>query len=91
MAIDGNPHCSYDLDFEEVDRLEPPEDTVRSTLEYVESQVFAEDGYEDLLDSVPTEEIRAVDVPPPQVGTLYYEDGRVEDVEVDLPENFFEW
>jgi len=77
--------------FDQVDQLQPPEDTVFSPLEYVENQLYQEDKFEDLLDSVPSEDIRAVGANPPRVGTIRYKDGVIEDVEFDLPSDFSEW
>ena len=91
LAVDGKPHCSYDLEFKEVDQLSLPEDTMFSTLEYIEGQLYQEDDFEEFLESVPTEEIRAEGAEPPQVGWFRYEDGRIEEVEVDLPDDFSEW
>jgi len=91
LGSDGKPHCSYDLDFGEVEQLEPPEDTMFSTLEYVENQLYMEDGLDHLLNQVATEEIRAVGAEPPQVGTLYYQDGEIDELDFDLPTDFSEW
>jgi len=91
LGSDGKPHCSYDIDFGEVEQLEPPEDTMFSTLEYVENQLYHEDDLDQLLNQVATEEIRAVGAEPPQVGTLYYEDGEITELKFDLPGDFSEW
>jgi len=91
LAVDGKPHCSYDLEFKEVDQLRPPEDTMFSTLEYIEGQLYQKDDFEEFLESVPTEEIRAEGAEPPQVGTLYYDDGQIQELDFDLPTDFSEW
>lgn len=83
-AIDGNHHCSYDLDYTAVDALETPEETLLSPLEYVEGQYLQQEGSEGLIQAIPDEGEREAE--PPRVGTMYFEDGRIEELDWDLPD-----
>ena len=79
---DGFVFCSYDDSFEEVEVLEPPKDTVKSTLEYVEGRFFQEDGSDELIEDLVAEGGREDE--PPRVGTLRYEDGEMVELEYDF-------
>jgi len=89
--LEGRPHCSYEDGFVLVEQLEGPEDTSMSSLEYVENQLYQVDGFEELLEAIPGEDIRRESAPPPQVGTLCYENGEITDLVFDLPGDFSEW
>ena len=83
-AIDGNHHLSYDISYEAADLLETPEETRFSTLEYLEGQYLQQDNAEELLQAIPDEEER--ENPPPQVGTMYFEDQEIENLDWNLPD-----
>lgn len=89
IAEDGFVHASYDAPFTVVQNLEPPEDTIMSTLEYVEKEFFHADGSDDLIDELMPESDRVDE--PPQVGELHYEDGQIYEVNINVEEYAGQW
>jgi len=86
-AHDGLNFCTYGAGFDEVEVLDPPKNTLFCALEYIEGQLFQADRADEFLNNLPTEQERTEnDIGPVCVGTLYYREGKILAVDIELPE-----
>lgn len=82
LAEDGAIFCSFNRDYGEIDDLEPPENTMFSTLEYVENRFFQSDGSDELIEMLEPESERKGE--PARVGEIRYDDEKILNLEFDL-------
>lgn len=82
---DGSAFLSFDVDYSDIDSLEPPEETLLSAVEYLENQFFLTEDADKLLEQLDSEADRQRR--PRKIGSIRFDDENILSVSFSLPQN----